>query len=179
MENTTIQTNSASNIAEKETEINENIVKKAVEKLDKEAVSVSGQNVPAIGIYQYLREKASKDTDFAKQVLIETKSLSKCFSYVMEYAYKVAQEQHNQTKETKIGVGMSDAEIYKICEEYFALDDAEIERKKKAEEEAKKKKAEEEKAKKEAEKETKKKAKTEKSKKSNNNPDESAQMSLL
>ena len=119
-------------------------IKDALEKIETEAVSVSGQNVPAIAIYNYLKHKITHDEEFAKQVLIPTKALSKCFSYLTEKAYEVAKAQFEAMKsqkeaqdedddtpeEQKVGVGMSDKEIFGFVNEYFALDDAEIERKK-------------------------------------------------
>jgi len=119
---------------------------KAIEKLENEANSVSGQNVPAIAIYNYLKDKCSQDEAFSEKVMIATKSLSKCFSYIMEIAYTRAKSQHEKTGESKIGIGMSSEEIFSLSIDYFNLDDEAIERKKQEEKKAaekRKKEAEE------------------------------------
>jgi hypothetical protein len=122
------------------------IIIKAIEKLENEANSVSGQNVPAIAIYNFLKEKCSEDEIFSGKILIATKSLSKCFSYIMETAYIRAKEQHEKSGEVKVGVGMSSDEIFALAVEYFNLDNEAIERKKEEEKKAaeeRRKKAEE------------------------------------
>lgn len=148
MENTTLSTNPAINIAENNEEINEEILKLATEKLDKEAESVSGQNVPAIGIYHFLRGKCTKSEMFAKQVLIETKTMSKCFSYIIEI-YKERAKLQRVNEESIVGIGADSAEIFAFAEEYYNLDDEAIERRKAEEKAAAKarKKEEEEKRK--------------------------------
>ena len=112
-------------------------IQQATEKIENEAVSASGQNVPAIAIYHYLLHKVKHDESFAKQVLVSTKALSKCFSYITEKAFEIAKvqyealkEQTDDPEEQKIGVGMGDKEIFGYVDEYYLLDDAELERKK-------------------------------------------------
>lgn len=151
MENTTIQTNSASNIAEKETEINENIVQLALNKLDKEAESVSGQNLPAIGIYHFVKRKVAKEPDFAQKVM--QKKLSACFSFVMEQyreqALNMSRGTGTRDNPEIIGIGASEEEIFDYVVDFYTLSDEEL--KKRADEKAASRKAKAEALKKEQE----------------------------
>lgn len=159
MENNSIQTNPASNIAESEEKINE-IKLKATQKLSQEAESVSGSNVPAIGIYHFLKGKINnpddKEAAFAKQVLLKHKALYKCFDYIREIYLAKAKGQR-KNGENVVGVGADSNEIFAFAEEYYNLDDEAIERKK-AEEKAlqEKKRKEKEAAKQSASKDSKK-----------------------
>lgn len=141
MENTTLSTNSAINIAENDEKINEEILKAATEKLDKEAESVSGQNVPAIGIYHFVRAKAIADEAFAQQVL--QKKLSDCFSFVMEQyreqALNMARGTGTRDNPEVVGIGASADEIYGYVVDFYTLSDEEL--KKRAEEKAAARKA--------------------------------------
>jgi len=130
------------------------IQEKALSKLESEAESVSGHNVPAIGIYQFLKEQCESDEGFAQQVLIDTKKMSKCFLHIQEQAYEIAKKQTRPKAGEPVGVGMSSEEIFALVRDYYFLDDAEIERQKeekrkadeaKRKEEAEKSKAEQEK----------------------------------
>lgn len=181
MENTTLPTNSDNNIAENESEINEKIVQDAIEKLDSEAESVSGQNVPAIGIYHFLRDKCTKSEMFAEQVLIETKTMSKCFSYIIEI-YKERAKLQRVNGESIVGIGADSAEIFAFAEEYYNLDDEAIERRKAEEKAAAKarKKEEEEKRKAHQKENAAKKKKTEsKSTAKKTEAEQPVQMSLI
>jgi hypothetical protein len=110
----------------------------AIEKLEKQANTSGGHNVPAIPIYNHLKIVCQSDTAFAELVLQEHKTLEKCFGYVYEQVRKsVAKQSGTQA------VWMSDEATYQLAEDYFRLDDAEIERRK---EEERKKKEEERKA---------------------------------
>ena len=101
----------------------------AIKKIDCEAESVSGQQVPAIAIYNFIKEKCTEDVVFAEKVLIETKKLSKCFDHIMKIAYNRAKARHNLTKEKSVGVGMSSEEIMELVVDYYNLDDAAIAKK--------------------------------------------------
>ena len=135
--NSTIQNNSADIISEKAMEnqgVIENITESAVKKIKKEAEIASGQNVPAIAIYNYLLDKCKKDEDFSKCVLVESKTIPKCFTYITDKAFGIASKQNiNADRNTPIGVGMSSDEIFALVNEYFTLDDKVIEERKEAE----------------------------------------------
>lgn len=149
MENTTLPTNSDNNITENESEINEKIVQNAIEKLDAEAESVSGQNVPAIGIYHFVRAKAISDETFAQQVL--QKKLSDCFSFVMEQyreqALNMAKGTGTRDNPEVVGIGASSDEIFGYLVDFYTLSDEEL--KQRAEEKAAARKAKAEAEKKE------------------------------
>lgn len=149
MENTTLSTNPAINIAENDEEINEEILKSATEKLDKEAESVSGQNLPAIGIYHFVRAKAISDETFAQQVL--QKKLSDCFSFVMEQyreqALNMAKGTGTRDNPEAVGIGASSDEIFGYVVDFYTLSDEEL--KQRAEEKAAARKAKAEAEKKE------------------------------
>lgn len=98
---------------------------RAIAKLEKEAESVSGQQVPAIAIYNFLKEKCKNDELFASKVLIETKKLSKCFDYIMEFA-----RIKSITSENHVGVGMSSEELFGLVADYYKFDDETIEQNK-------------------------------------------------
>lgn len=149
MENTTLPNNSVINIAENETKSNEKIVQCAIEKLDKEAESVSGQNVPAIGIYHFVRAKVIADETFAQQVL--QKKLSDCFSFVMEQyreqALNMAKGTGTRDNPEIVNIGASSDEIFGYVVDFYTLSDEEL--KKRAEEKAASRKAKAEAKKKE------------------------------
>ena len=102
---------------------------KAIKKVNEQARSVSGQNVPAIAIYHYLIDKCSNN-DFAQCVINEEKSLSECFSYITEKAFEKG-SQTQAANNMPFSVGMSSDEIFKLVDEYFILSNAEIEKRKK------------------------------------------------
>lgn len=115
----------------------------AVEKLKREAGTAKNDTVPTQPISKYLINKCEDDPEFAKFILIPHKTLEKCFKHIESEARKKLQ---NRTG------WIDDNEVYGWAEDYYRLDDAEIERisaeKKKQDEERRKK--ENEKAKKEA-----------------------------
>jgi len=130
--NTAIQNNTADIIAENKRESqeeNENIMRNAAEKIKEQAETASGQNVPAVAIYHYLVDKCENSEDFAKAVLNESKTVSKCFTYITDKAYEAAAAA-NITADTNnnapLGIGMSSDEIFALAEEYFTLSDDEI-----------------------------------------------------
>lgn len=115
----------------------------AVEKLKREAGTAKNDTVPTQPISIHLINKCEEDPEFANFILISHKTLEKCFKHVETEARKKLQ---NRTG------WIDDNEVYGWAEDYYRLDDAEIERintdKKKQDEERRKK--ESEKAKKEA-----------------------------
>lgn len=170
--------------------VSNNVIQQAMQKLKKEAMAASGQNVPAIAIYSYLLHKCRNSEDFAKLVMVKGKTISKCFTYITNKAYELARVQNisvNTNNNTNIGCGMSSDEIFCLADEYFTLTDEEIEKRKEAErikleearkaaeairKEARRKKEEEAKAKKNKAK------KEEKSKDNQEEKNEYSQMSL-
>lgn len=151
MKNTTLSINSDNNISENESKINEQIVKSAIAKLDKEAESVSGQNLPAIGIYHFVRDKAISDEAFAQQIL--QKKLSNCFSFVVEQyreqAFDMAKGTGTRDNPEVVGIGASSDEIFDYVIDFYTLSDEELKRR--AEEKAAVRKAKVEAQKKERE----------------------------
>ena len=139
MENTNvIQSVSAEKVTENKRSqgVSNNIIQQAMEKLKKEAMAASGQNVPAIAIYSYLLHKCRNSEDFAKLVMVKGKTISKCFTYITNKAYELARIQNisvNTNNNTNIGCGMSSDEIFCLADGYFTLTDEEIEKRKEAE----------------------------------------------
>lgn len=149
-------------------------------KNDKEIINLSikrineqsdtGDNgVPAIAIYLWLLDRVKSDVELAKRTLLKSKTLEKSFEYVSGIAYNRAKAIHETSSQKAIGIGMSSTDIFTLIEEYYMLDDYEID-KRKAEEKAKaeeaKKKAEAERKAKAAEQKAKAKTSTSKAKKS-------------
>jgi hypothetical protein len=110
----------------------------AEEKLKNEAGTAKNDTVPTQPISKHLIAKCKEDAEFAKLVLQPHKTLEKCFNHVESEARK---KLNNRTG------WIDDNEVYAWAEDYYRLDDAELERIK-----AENKKKEEEKRKKEAEK---------------------------
>ena len=108
----------------------------AIEKIEKEAQGVSGQNVPSIAIYSFIKSRCEEDEGFAAKVLNEKKSLSGCFTYLTNRAFDRAQAQTGGDRQQNMTVGMSGDEIFNIVVEYFDLDEEALEAKRKAEKEA-------------------------------------------
>ncbi len=108
----------------------------AIAKVEQEAQSVSGQNVPSIAIYSFIKSRCEEDEAFAAKVLNEKKSLSGCFTYLTNRAFDRAQAQTGGNRQQNMTVGMSGDEIFEIVTEYFDLDEEALEAKRKAEKEA-------------------------------------------
>lgn len=139
----------------------EEIINLSIKRINEQ--SDTGDNgVPAIAIYLWLLDKVKSDVDLAKRTLLKSKTLAKSFEYLTEVACNHAKAIHEMNHKNKVGVGMSDNEIFTLIEEYYMLDDYEID-KRKAEEKAK---AAEAKKKAEAERKAKAKTSTSKAKKS-------------
>ncbi len=144
-------------------------MKSAIAKLDKEAESVSGQNLPAIGIYHFVRDKAISDEAFAQQIL--QKKLSNCFSFVVEQyreqAFDMAKGTGTRDNPEVVGIGASSDEIFDYVIDFYTLSEEELKRR--AEEKAAVRKTKVEAQKKEREErakaDAKKKAEAEKKKK--------------
>lgn len=128
----------------------EEIIKYAEKRIDNQS-NISSGPVPAILIYKWVVKEAKNNVEFAKKILIKSKSLQKSFDYVMSIAQHRAKEQTKMTGETTCCVGMSDDEILELIKEYYNLNDYELDKRKaeeKAKDEAKRKaKAAEQKAK--------------------------------
>ncbi len=104
---------------------------RAIAKLEKEAESVSGQQVPAIAIYNFLKEKCQNDELFASRVLIETKTLSKCLNYIMEFpCIKKVTSCYDVTMEIHTGFEMPSEELFRLVVDYYKLDDETVEQNK-------------------------------------------------
>lgn len=110
----------------------------AVRKITEAMGESAEKRVPAEPIAGFLKKKCGEDEAFAALVTQEHKTLAKCFDFV----YEQAQNHLNHASGW-----ISDEDVYRMALDYFALDDAEMERLK--DEEAKKR--EEERQKREAE----------------------------
>lgn len=131
------------------------ICARAIAKLEKEAESVSGQNLPAIGMYYFIRKKIHTDVTFAQNVI--EKKLSDCFSFVMEQyreqAFNMSRRTGTRDEPEVVGVGASSDEIFDYIVDFYTLSNEEL--KKRAEEKAASHKAKAETEKKEREKKAK------------------------
>lgn len=77
--------------------------------------------LPLIACFIYVYNKAKKDIDFSKKVLLKSKNFTKCF----EYLSKQVQSMCNGTK----GIGLDHRQIFAIIDDYYELNDLEIEKK--------------------------------------------------
>ena len=137
----------------------------ASEKLQQELAGTNYPRIPIETIVTHLIGLCGEDEAFGQKVLRDHKTLKKCCDYVHEQIRK---------KITNGICYLEDNVVYKMAEDYYRLDDAEIERKKA--EEAKK--AAEARAKAEAEQKAKKEAGKKQAKKEKANDDEE-QISLF
>lgn len=135
------------------------------EKLQRELAAIHKPCIPIDPIVAHLTSLCREDAVFEQKVLQDHKTLQKCYDYVRE-----------QVRQRLNGCDgyLEDDAVYKMAEDYYRLDDAEIERKKA--EEAKK--AAEARAKAEAERKAKKEAEKKQAKKEKTNDDEE-QISLF
>lgn len=62
----------------------------AMTKLNNEAATVSGYNVPAIAIRDHVAQRIMTDAVYAEKVIAEGKTLSKCYQYISDIAYEKA-----------------------------------------------------------------------------------------
>lgn len=146
----------------------EEIINLSIKRINEQS-DTSDNGVPAIAIYLWLLDRVKSDVELAKRTLLKSKTLAKSFEYLTEVACNRAKAIHEINHKNKVGIGMSDNEILTLIEEYYMLNDYEID-KRKAEEKAKaeeaKKKAEAERKAKAAEQKAKAKTSTSKAKKS-------------
>jgi len=99
----------------------------AIEKIAASMETITEKRVPAEPIARYLTKKCGEDGEFAALVMQEHKTMEKCFAFVYEQSCNHLNKQSGW---------IDDNDVYMMAEDYFNLDDAEIERKK-AEDEAK------------------------------------------
>ncbi len=116
-------------------------------KLEKE---LKGADDDRIKVVRYLVDKASKETDFANQILLEHKDFGRCYKNYTEKVRDLFIKGHKNGE----CIQVDDDKIYQFAVDYYWLDDFEQVMKEKAEEEEQKKKAEEAKKKAAAKKKT-------------------------
>ena len=98
----------------------------------------------AVALGQYLIERCEEKT-LGEQILLPHKSLEKAINFILQKVYEESKDylQQNRNGQNGAGVAVSSEKVYHWLEEYYALDDAEEERKKKEEERERKRKAQE------------------------------------
>lgn len=105
----------------------------AMTKLNNEAATVSGYNVPAIAIRDYIAQRIMTDVDYTEKIITEGKTLSKCFQYISDMAFEKARKMSNSDKKGGIMIGMSSDDIFALVDEYYTLSDEELKEKLEAE----------------------------------------------
>ena len=105
----------------------------AMTKLNNEAATVSGYNVPAIAIRDHVAQRIMTDAVYAEKVIAEGKTLSKCYQYISDIAYEKARKMSKTDKQGGIMIGMSSDEIFALADEYYTLSDDELKKKLEAE----------------------------------------------
>lgn len=93
----------------------------AEEKLTREAKKGGGSGVPTTPIFLHLMGKIKTSEELKQFILLPNKTLSKCYQYV----YEQARSQLNGASGW-----LDDNVVYQMAEEYYRLDEAEIEKKK-------------------------------------------------
>lgn len=113
------------------------------DKINEEMYQFEGPGI-AVALGQYLLEHCNNGT-LATQILLPHKSLEKGINFVMEKVYEESKDylQGAKNGQKGVGVAVSSEKVYHWLEEYYALDDAEKERKKKEEEKERKRKLQE------------------------------------
>ncbi|MBP3335520.1 MAG: hypothetical protein J6L61_05195 [Ruminiclostridium sp.] len=101
----------------------------AMTKLNNEAATVSGYNVPAIAIRDHVAQRIMTDAVYAEKVIAEGKTLSKCYQYISDIAYEIARKMSKADKQGGIMIGMSSDEIFALADEYYTLSDDELKKK--------------------------------------------------
>lgn len=127
-------------------EIN-NINQSVKAKLEKE---LKGADDDRIKVVRYLVDKASKEPEFAKQILLEHKDFSRCYKTYTEKVRELFIKGHKNGE----CIQVDDDKIYQYAVDYYWLDDFEQVMKERHEAEERKKKAEEAKKKAAAKKKT-------------------------
>ncbi len=105
----------------------------AMTKLNNEAATVSGYNVPAIAIRDHVAQRIMTDAVYAEKVIVEGKTLSKCYQYISDIAFGKARKMSKTDKQDGIMIGMSSDEIFALADEYYMLSDDELKKKLEAE----------------------------------------------
>lgn len=115
----------------------------ASEKIAEEMYQFEGPGL-AVALGQYLMERCEEKT-LGEQILLPHKSLEKAINFILQRVYEESKDylQQNRNGQNGAGVAVSSQKVYHWLEEYYALDDAEEERKKKEEERERKRKAQE------------------------------------
>lgn len=108
-------------VAVNEPEVKEDSKNKTAEgKIIEQLKTDRNSHIPSEPISKFLINKANEDSEFAKFILIETKSMKKCFDYVEKEVIKELQK-------TKSG-WIDDDVVYNWAVDYFKTDDAELAR---------------------------------------------------
>lgn len=105
----------------------------AMTKLNNEAATVSGYNVPAIAVRDHIAQRIMTDVIYAEKVIAEGKTLSKCYQYISDIAFEKARKMSKTDKQEGIMIGMSSDEIFALADEYYTLSDDELKKKLEAE----------------------------------------------
>lgn len=105
----------------------------AMTKLNNEAATVSGYNVPAIAIRDHVAQRIMTDAVYTEKVIAEGKTLGKCYQYISDIAYEKARKMSKTDKQGGIMIGMSSDEIFALADEYYTLSDDELKKKLEAE----------------------------------------------
>lgn len=126
-----------------EVPLEEKIFSTASEKIAEEMYQFEGPGL-AVALGQYLMERCEEKT-LGEQILLPHKSLEKAINFILQRVYEESKDylQQNRNGQNGAGVAVSSQKVYHWLEEYYALDDAEEERKKKEEERERKRKAQE------------------------------------
>lgn len=116
-------------------EIQEKDYASAEEKLREEMWILKDREFADI-LAQYLIKKCGNEF-FSAQVIQKHKTLQKCLNYVMGKVYEIAKEKYKgmgdedrSPEKNSVGLAMSEGQVYKWADEYYALDDAKEEAKK-------------------------------------------------
>lgn len=95
------------------------------DKLENELKEIDEAMIPAEPITKYLLMCCTQKQEFGDLIMQPHKSLRKCFEYVKNYVYNISAD-----KVRAQNGWLNDQEVYDAAEEYFRIDDAEIERQK-------------------------------------------------
>lgn len=113
------------------------------EKIAEEMYQFEGPGL-TVALGQYLLERCENEI-LSAQILLPHKSLEKGINFILQRVYEESKDylQQNRNGQNGAGVAVSSEKVYHWLEEYYALDDAEEERKKNEEERERKRKAQE------------------------------------
>lgn len=101
----------------------------ASEKIAEEMYQFEGPGL-AVALGQYLLERCENEI-LSAQILLPHKSLEKGINFILQRVYEESKDylQQNRNGQNGAGVAVSSEKVYHWLEEYYALDDAEEERK--------------------------------------------------